>query len=128
MSWHNKAHKFKADRVKVSGVSFASKLEASVYSILLEKESKGELRIIRLQPKIYLTRANIGLIPDFLIETSSGELRFVEAKGFETPEWNLKKKLFKFYGPAPMDIYKGSHLKPKLFETITPKGRGETDE
>ena len=104
-----------------AGHSFASKLEAAVFELLWLRERAGEIRNLKCQVYVYLSNARIACIPDFQFEyVASGEVAYAEAKGFETDIWRLKKRLWKAYGPGPLEIWKGSHRKPKLIETVYP--------
>lgn len=110
-----------AKRIEHAGRSFMSKLEAAVFDILCLREKAGEIRNLRCQVHVYLTDARIGYIPDFGYEfVASGESGFTEAKGFEDAVWKIKKRLWRFYGPGPLEIYQGRATKPKLVETIYP--------
>ena len=101
--------------------SHASKLESSVCQMIQLREKAGELKLIQVQAKVYLTRARIGYIPDFLCtDLRTGGDLFVEAKGWPNDTWPIKKKLWKYYGPAPLEIWTGSHLRPVLDEVIVP--------
>lgn len=116
-------HKFGAKRTEHAGISFASKFEAHIYSILKLREKAGEIRILKIQDHVKLTEAEILYIPDFKCEyVSSGEIFWSEAKGFETPEWKIKKKLWLYYGPGKLEIYTGS-VKYFKREEIIPKTR-----
>lgn len=108
--------------VNVHGISFASKLEASVYMILKAREQAGEIKVLQIQDHVYLTRAEIHYIPDFkCVDLRSGETFFVEAKGYANERWPMKKRLWKFYGPGPLEIWMGTHQRPILKETLIPK-------
>ena len=121
MSWSpERWSKYGAKKTKVShaGMSFASKLEAAVYDHL---KIYGYSEI-RQQPKVYLTEARILSIPDFICKDPNGETVWAEAKGFETPVWRIKRKLWKAgYGPGKLLVFKGSHTKPYLHEEINPR-------
>lgn len=115
--------KYGATRVQASGYSFASKLEAAVHQILLLRERAGEIQILGVQKQVRLTEAGIIYKPDFeFVNLETGIHYYCEAKGFETPEWKLKLKLYRFYGPRPLEIWQGSAISPKLVETVIPKG------
>lgn len=115
-------HKYGAKKVDLDGKKFASQLEASLYSLLYLREKVGELSQLRCQPNVFLTDAKIRMIPDFsAVEVKTKELVYFEAKGFETDIWRLKKKLWEFYGPGRLQIYKGSHKKLILTEELKPK-------
>lgn len=111
-----------AKRVSHSGRSFASKLEAAVYDLLLLREKVGEVREIMQQPTIYITEARIGMRPDYsAIDVKTDELFYIEAKGHESDVWKIKLKLYRWYGPAKLEIYKGTYARPKLDEVVVPK-------
>lgn len=109
-------HKFAAER---SG-GFASKLEAAVHATLQLLERAGEIKSIQIQDHVRLSKAEILYIPDFRVELPDGAVEWHEAKGFETPEWKIKKRLWKAYGPGPLTVWKGSHAKPYIHERIVP--------
>lgn len=114
-------NKYRAVKVTTDGYSFASKLESSVYTILKSLENEGRIKILQHQDQIRLTRAGILYIPDFrCISYLDNQEYWVESKGFETQRWPTIKKLWKFYGPGRLEIYKGSHQRPFLAETIIP--------
>jgi hypothetical protein len=96
-----------------------SKLEGSVCAMLqLDKQSK----IIQTEQHVHLTNARILYIPDFTLQNViTGSISYAEAKGFETPEWRIKRRLWKHYGPAPLQIWRGTYQKPFLDEIITPE-------
>lgn len=114
----DKRHKYGAQKTEYAGQSFASKLEAAVFQILKLFEKAGALTLLQCQDHVYLTEARILYIPDFKCQASDGEVFYVEAKGFKTPEWMIKKRLWSKYGPGDLWIYEGSHLNPKRTEII----------
>lgn len=116
----NTNNKFGRTRTVCHGVWFDSKLEASVYAILKQRQDAGEISDLRCQHTVYLTKAEIGWRLDFSFQ-EAGELAFGEAKGMETPDYILKRRLWKHYGAGKLYIYKGSYQKPKLTETIIPQ-------
>jgi hypothetical protein len=100
----------------------ASKLEAAVHRILLDKEVLGLARDIKQQVQVHLTRAEILYKPDFsYFDNETNQTAFVEAKGFATAVWAIKKRLWKHYGPGRLEIYTGSYKYPKLTEIIIPR-------
>lgn len=113
-------NKFRNERCVLDGHSFQSKLEASVYQLLKLRGAAKEIERIGVQTHIYLTDARILYIPDFQCVTANGDVFYVEAKGFEGERWPTIKKLWKFYGPAPLEIWKGNFRNPKLIEIIVP--------
>src|ERR1035437_3012186 len=121
-----KAGKYKNQRVKAPGQSFDSQLEASVHQILLLRERAGEIRNIRSQVTLKLTRAGIGYRVDFVAtDCKTGQDFGIEAKGFPTEVWGIKKRLYKYYGPFFLEIWTGTHMNPRLTETIIPVGPTE---
>ena len=103
------------------GHSHASKLESAVCQMLQLREKAGEIDIVQTQSNVYLTDAKILYIPDFECEDKKTEqIFFVEAKGMETPVYRIKRRLWKFYGPGPLIVYKGSHDRIFEHETIIP--------
>lgn len=116
-------NKYAAKRTSNDGYSFASKGEASCYQLLRLREKAGEIKIIQTQVNVRLSDAQILYIPDFLIrDLKSGRVIYVEYKGFETPEWKIKKRLWKAYGPAPLQVWKGAGMRMVMVEEI-PGGR-----
>ena len=113
--------KFKSVKTQVSGIWFASKFEALIYQQLLLQQRAGIYTEIKCQDTLHLTDARIIYKPDFKCTKPDGTFEWIEAKGFETPEWRLKLKLWKHYGPGPLVVYKGSTSKGFTIETITPK-------
>lgn len=117
-------HKYGAKRSEVYGYSFASQLERNVFLLLKAMEQKGEIEIERVQDQIMLSEAAIMYKPDFKVrDLATGESYHVEAKGFETPEWRIKRRLWIAYGPNDLHIYKGSGTRIKLHEVIKPKNK-----
>lgn len=102
-------------------MSFASELEAALYDLLMLRERAGEFRDLRCQPQVYLTDARIVMKPDFIAYDEEQRPLYFEAKGFETDIWRLKRRLWEYYGPGPLEVWKGSAKRPRLVEIITPK-------
>jgi hypothetical protein len=127
MTFFKQGHsKYRATKVLLDGRSFGSKLEASVYALLKLREKAKEIEILQCQDHVYLTDARILYVADFKCKwLKNGEIFHVEAKGFETPEWRIKLRLWKHYGPNSLEIFKGSHLRPQLVETIYPGEKHE---
>ncbi len=116
--------KYGNKKVEHAGRRFDSKLEAALYDYLLLLEKAGELSDIHSQETIYLSDARIIYKPDYsAVDTATGVRKYHEAKGFETTDWRIKRRLWMSYGPAPLLIYKGSARSFKLHETLVPKVR-----
>lgn len=90
--------KYKAVKVKINGITFDSKAERSYYLELLKLQKNGIVKTIDLQPKIRMTLAEILYKPDFKVTYKSDKVEYVDVKGFQTPAFKLKKKLWKNYG------------------------------
>lgn len=117
-----KKHKYNAVRTKHAGYSFASKAESTLFDYLKVLERCGEIKNIQCQDHVKLTKAEILLIPDFkFFDVKSEKTVWAEMKGFETPEWRIKRRLWKFYGPGELQVYKAPGGKILLTETIIPK-------
>lgn len=65
----------------------------------------GEIRSIELQDSVYLTDAKIRYVADFKCWSISGDIFWVEAKGYPTASWALKKRLWRYYGPGKLEIH-----------------------
>lgn len=122
MSWQRfRKTKFGNKQVSHAGLSFHSKAEASLYDELYLMQQAGLIRELKCQDTVYLTRARIMYKPDFsAFDVGSNEKVYYEFKGYETPEWRIKKRLWKEYGPGRLKIYKGSAKKIYLVEEIVP--------
>jgi len=123
----NRKRKYGGEKVKVYGYSFDSKLERALFEELKLMEKAGEISGLTHHPgTIFLTRARIQYRPDFrFVRTATGEVEYAEAKGFANDKWPLKKALWRFYGPAKLSIYIGSHKRLVLDEVIIPKTGGD---
>ena len=114
-----KRNKYHAEKITTEGYSFASKLEASTFQIIKLREKAKELKLVQVQATVYLTPARIKYVPDFkCIDLRTGEDLYIEAKGYEGERWGIIKKLWAFYGPGKLEVWKGNHLKPFLDEVI----------
>lgn len=93
-----KLSKYRNTRVEFDGHKFSSKLEAKRYSELTLLERAGEIRNLRLQ-----TRHNLivegqkicAYVADFDYLDKAGMPVTEDTKGFLTPEFKLKAKLFR---------------------------------
>lgn len=98
--------KYGNKKVEHAGRSFASKLEASGFDMI---QNRKDIKLRRQQAHIKLSKADILYIADFecddLTSNIQDALRYIEIKGFETPEWKLKKRLYRIYGKWPLEIW-----------------------
>jgi hypothetical protein len=94
-----KLSKYRNTRVEFGGHKFSSKLEAKRYSELMLLERAGEIRNLRLQPRYNLLvngQKICAYVGDFEYKTAPyDQLVTEDTKGFLTPEFKLKAKLFK---------------------------------
>lgn len=119
-------------RTEFMGRQFASKFEASVAGLWVIHQNAKLLQDMEFQVQVELTRAGIIYKPDFKawnIGLTDEKGRIVpegpiygEAKGFKTPEWRIKRRLWTVYGPGPLFIYEGSAARPVLVEVLRPTG------
>ena len=117
-----KKNKYGAVRTELDGVGVPSKLEAAVMGKYKLRQLAGEIRNLKHYETVELTDAKIKYKADgSYIDCATGEMNYIEAKGAEGERWRIIKKLWPYYGPGPLDIWKGSYRDPELVETI--KGR-----
>ena len=113
--------KFKSKKVILDGITFDSKLEAEYYLLLKNMKRAGEIKNFEMQVVFVLQEGfynqnlkkkafPIKYIADFIIEYPDGHKECHETKGFETPDYKIKKKML---------LYKNPDL---IFKTITSKG------
>lgn len=118
-----KKEKYGRKKVDHAGYRFDSKLEAALFDHLKLRERAGEIKDIQAQDTIYLTAARIMYKPDFKYRNlATGEDEWAEAKGFETTDYRIKRRLWIHYGPGKLHVFNGSHAHLRLKETIIPKG------
>ena len=105
-----KSSKFGAKKTIVDGITFDSKWESERYGQLRAMERGGIVTDLKLQVKYDIVINDIKIckyIADFVYkeESPDGEIKEIveDAKGFETPEFKLKKKLMK--AVHGIDIY-----------------------
>ena len=105
-----KSSKFGAKKTMVDGITFDSKWESERYGQLKAMERGGIVTDLELQVKYDIVINDIKIckyIADFVYkeESPDGKIKEIveDAKGFETPEFKLKKKLMK--AVHNIDIY-----------------------
>ena len=107
MSFYKKS-KYKSQKHEIDGIKFDSKAEANYYMQLKLQEKaqrKPIIKILEIQPKVYMTDAKILYKPDFLISEDGVEI-YIDVKGFRTPVFNLKARLWKYYGKGNLRLVK----------------------
>lgn len=114
--------KYGRKKVNVRGQWYDSKLEAAVRGLLDLREKDGEIRDIKTQQTVILQdgprEERITLRVDFSYTNRDDVTEYAEAKGFPTPEWKIKLKLWRKLKPGRLEIWGGSYAKPKLMEII----------
>ena len=105
-----KSSKFGAKKTIVDGITFDSKWESERYGQLKAMERGGIVTDLELQVKYDIVINDIKIckyIADFVYkeESPDGKIKEIveDAKGFETPEFKLKKKIMK--AVHNIDIY-----------------------
>ncbi len=112
-------NKYRAKRTN----GFASKHEASVHTLLQLYESSGKIKEIKCQQSVVLVpgpvKHRINWKVDFsCFNLETNELEYHEVKGFETQDYKIKLKLWRANPPATLHIWKGTHRRPFIYETI----------
>lgn len=121
MGWGSAKSKYKNVRISHAGYSFASKGEAALFDLLKLREIAGEIREIKHQDSVFFGRERKKFVPDFkFFDIKSDTYRWAEFKGFEQADWPWKRVAWMLAGPGLLDVYKGSHTKIFLFETLVP--------
>jgi len=97
------ASKYNARRKTVDGHGFASTGEAQAYQVLKSWEACGVIRDLKLQPAFVLQPAFRGMhgkhyrairyVADFSF-MRDGKFHVVDFKGFQTPVYKIKRKMF----------------------------------
>jgi hypothetical protein len=121
-----KTNKYNARRSKGGdGRGRASELEHSVAGIIRQRVAAGELLALKEQDKLEFFLFGVRIlayIPDFKVQDArSGEIFWIEGKGFEGEKWSVIKGLWRAAGPGRLEIWQGHYSAPKLTETIRPK-------
>lgn len=117
-------NKYKRKKCEWKDISFDSKLERSVYEHYWLLENTGAISDLVCQAEVRLTKAGIIYKPDFtFFDNERGMQIWGEAKGIETQAWRIKRKLWMYYGPGPLQIWMGKHQRPFLKEEINVKDK-----
>lgn len=102
----DKPSKYRAVRTHCGKHAHMSKAEAECCGHFQMRERAGELVIEDSQPNVFLTLARLKVIPDWLIRYSDGRRVYADYKGAETKSWGRNRRLWKHYGPLPMEVWK----------------------
>jgi hypothetical protein len=101
---YRRVNKFGARKVTVDGVTYDSAGEAALANEIALMIRAGELLYAQRQVSVPLFGLHGHEICvhrlDFVVTLPSGAVEVWEFKGFETPEWKLKRKLFESCYPS----------------------------
>jgi hypothetical protein len=106
-------NKYNNKKVTIDGIEFDSKIEARYYEHLKELEKQGVVSEFLLQKKYLLLEGfdkngkrirPIHYIADFEVHYADGTIEVVDIKGFETPDFRIKKKLFEYRYPFELKL------------------------
>lgn len=100
-----KYNKFGATPTKRRGINFASKLEAKYFDYLNLLKLGGEVAFFLRQVPFDLP-GNVKYFVDFLVFYENGNIDFVDVKGFETPQFKIKKKMVEDLYPIEINVVK----------------------
>ena len=98
-------HKFKAVKTENDGIKFSSKLESRWYSIIKDMQENGEILFFLRQVPFHLG-GGVTYRADFMLFFTDGRVEVWEAKGYDTPEWVIKKKLVESLYPIKIKVVK----------------------
>lgn len=84
-------HKFHAIPTIIDGIRFSSKKEAFYWGQLQLAKKSGELLMVLRQVPLHLP-GGVRYVCDFLEFWKSGDVRFVDCKGFKTAMYKVKKR------------------------------------
>lgn len=98
--------KYNASKVVIDGHRFDSRREAARYETLKQLEAAGKIAQLELQPRFELVPAfrcqgeavrKMEYVADFrYLDYERGGLVVEDVKGFKTPEYKVKIKIFKY--------------------------------
>jgi len=83
--------KYRAKRVTIDHINFASKKEAEMYLKIKAMEKSGEILYFLMQVPFNLP-GGVKYVCDFMLVYPDELIRYVDAKGFKTQMYILKKK------------------------------------
>jgi hypothetical protein len=107
--------KYNAKRTEIDGISFDSRVEGKYYEYLKQQQQVGNIKRFELQPIFTLQegfRKNgkyfrpILYIADFKVYLNDGSIQIIDVKGFETPDFRIKRKLFEAKYPYKLILMK----------------------
>ena len=120
-------NKYNAKKVTIDGITFASKSEGRYYQHLLGLMESGVVESFEMQKVFTLldrfAHPHTGIIvravtyrADFEVYYTDGRVEVVDIKGFMTPEFRIKAKMFMFRYQVPLVLLKWSTASKKFVE------------
>ena len=94
--------KYGNTKTERSGVIFASKGEAALNDMLEGMQAAGEILFFLRQVPFHLPGGVIYRV-DFAVVAQTG-IRYLDFKGYETPEFKIKKKLVEALYPVRIEL------------------------
>ena len=120
--WRQKG-KYGNRRTKcASNHNHPSALESAVCDLCLLRQRAGEIKSYQAQAQVYLTKAQVGYKADFKCIKPDGSPFWIESKGVPGVRWIVIQRLWRVYGPGPLEIWAGHYTRPTLVKTIIPEG------
>jgi len=98
-------HKFNAKPTVADGIRFDSKMEARYYDKLKIVKDAGDLLFFLRQVPFHIP-GGIRYVVDFVEFWKDGEVKFTDVKGFETPDFIMKKKIVENLYPITINVIK----------------------
>lgn len=130
MSWQTKLARAKAkhkakNKFGANLTAGKSKLERAVDDLLCLREKAGEIKDLKRQQTLVLLEGDRSQRITWRIDFAwtdplNNAPCFAEAKGFPTPEYKLKLKLFRANPQGRLEIWGGTYTRPQLMEIIEP--------
>ena len=120
-------NKYNAKKVEVDGIVFSSKAESFYYEHLQKLKKTGVVEDFEMQKVFTLldrfAHPQTGRIvravtyrADFEVYYTDGRVEVVDIKGFMTPEFRIKAKMFMFRYQVPLVLLKWSAASKKFVE------------
>jgi len=127
MPMEEKKNKYNAKKITLDGITFDSQAEARYYKRLLKLKKSGVVEDFEMQ-KVFtlldkfehpqtgrIVRA-VKYVADFEVIYTDGRVEVVDIKGFLTPEFRIKAKMFMFRYQVPLVLLKWSAASKKFVE------------
>jgi hypothetical protein len=110
-----KVSKYNARKTVIDGIEFDSQAEGKYYLNLLNQKREGVIKDFTLQPRFTLQEAfekngkkyrKIEYVADFEVVHLDEDIEIIDVKGFETPDFKIKRKLFEKRYPYKLNLVK----------------------